>query len=325
MSKRQAIFSARGLKRGFANFPLRGFGRASVREAVHDGDTVSVQPDGNLSTRFLGIDTCEMSYIFPQIDDPNAGRWVSIRKFVTYLSDPFSDQYPDSVGLRSKLGEGLVGHLTPLLGPDCATKHYKYALRAQRALEELIIAEYKERAEKGRQYRFFIAFSHEVMDGHGRLLCYLHRDNNKRERERDPLSYNEKMLERGMAFPYFIWPNVDPFRPKSTYVEAVPEPDELQDWVQSAERLNQAREIVREAREKRLGIFEEGDLLAPFELRFLARRRPPHRYVLNLETCANVLLRPTQYYLIGNPEDQLFIDEHFLPLFEEKGYEVSTG
>lgn len=289
---------------------------------MHDGDTVSIQPAGNLSIRFLGIDTPEVSFQFPGVDDRRAGKSVSIKGFGSYLRDPFLDRYPDSAKFKSYLGEGLVDHLNSLLGPDCANNHYRCAMDAQRGLEKLIMDEFEERAEEGKEYRFFMAFAHEIMDGYERLLCYLHRDNTKREQKENPLSYNERMLELGMAFPYFIWPNIDPFRSKASYIEAVPSPEKLRDWVENSKRLREARRFVREAREKKKGIFEGGNLLEPFELRFLAKRKAPGRHVLNLATCERTLLKPMEYYLIENPEDRLFIDEHFVPLFRDRGYKV---
>jgi hypothetical protein len=49
----KAIFEDRDLVRGFGNFPAN----FSVKEAVHNGDTIDVVPDGHLSIRFLRIDT----------------------------------------------------------------------------------------------------------------------------------------------------------------------------------------------------------------------------------------------------------------------------
>jgi endonuclease YncB( thermonuclease family) len=37
----------------------------SVKEAVHDGDTVSIVPNSFLNTRLLGIDTPEVSFSLP--------------------------------------------------------------------------------------------------------------------------------------------------------------------------------------------------------------------------------------------------------------------
>ncbi len=300
-----------------------GYGLATVGQAVHDGDTVSIQALGNLGIRFLGIDTPEISFQFPKIGSPDDGKWFSTDRFGEYLDDPFRPEYPGSAEFRQALGDGLVKYLGVFLGSECAKNHCNMARMAQQALEEMIREEYAERAVEGKHYEFFMAFAHEVMDGYGRLLCYLHRNNTEKERKKKPLSYNERMLQNGMAFPYFIWPNVDPFRPMESYLRAVPPPQELGKWVGSP-RLTQAREFVRQARQNKQGIFGKDHILAPNELRFLARRRAPDRYVLNLETGDPLLIRPTEYYLVENPEDRLYVDSHFVPLFKEKGYAVAS-
>jgi len=40
------------------------------------------------------------------------------------------------------------------------------------------------------------------------------------------------------------------------------------------------------------------------------------------EIVCTKILKPTNYNLIPNEEDRLFIGEHFLALFEKKGYEI---
>jgi len=168
-----------------------------------------------------------------------------------------------------------------------------------------------------------MAFSYEVMDGYGRFLCFLDRDNSPEERV-GRITYNEKMLELGLAEPYFIWPNINPFRHKISLVDAVPSPDQLKNWVDNDTRFSQARKFVKDARSNHMGIFDTNDplLLSPFELRFLARRNPPSRYVLDMSSNNPALLKPTDYYQISNPEDRLFVNDYFVPLFNEKGYQV---
>jgi len=318
----KAIFSSHQLIRGFAVLSLRGKKVAKVKDAVHDGDTVIIRPDGNMSIRFLGIDTPEISCQFPKIPgDSRADKWLNIKQFNDYLSDPFSDRYQGSDGYKSTLGQDLVDYLNPLLGPNCAGDHYKSGMMARTALRGIIQAEYDERVKQGKLFRFFMAFAHDVIDRYGRLLCYLHRDNTKGERNLNPLSYNERMLKLGMAFPYFIWPNIDPFRPMS-YVDAIPPPQDLRSWIDNDKRLSDARKFVQDARRQKIGVFKYGNVLQPFELRFLARREAPSRYVLNLATCDKTLLKPTEYYMIHNPEDRLFIDKQFIPLFRDKGYQA---
>jgi len=319
----KAIVSGATLTYGFATFATWGDGQATVRQAVHDGDTVLVAADGNLSVRFLGIDTPEISFTYPNIGDPRDGRFVSTHYLEDYLSDPFSASYADSGEFRGALGDELVQYLEARLQPGCAANHWEHAKEAEDALEDLIRQDVLEREQQGREYRFFMAFAHEVMDGYGRLLCYLHRDDLVSERA-GRQSYNEGVLELGWASPYFIWPNVNPFRAKSSLVEAVPPAGEFKDWVDRDSSLSRARAYVRQARETKKGLFAETAplMLEAFELRYLARRKPPHRYVLDMSKSDARLIAPTEYHKIENTEDRLFVPEHFVPLFEAAGYRV---
>lgn len=132
------------------------------------------------------------------------------------------------------------------------------------------------------------------------------------------------MLKSGLAIPYFIWPNINPFRKRGSLVEAVPAPEKFKQFINKDKRIKIARNFVNDARSTGTGIFDNQDplFLLPFELRYLARRRKPDRYVLDTSKDVPKLLKPTDYYLIRNEEDRLFIDTHFVPLFENKGYRV---
>jgi endonuclease YncB( thermonuclease family) len=321
----KAIFNPNGFSRGFAKLPPYGNGTASVREAVHDGDTVTVAAAGDFSIRFLGIDTPEMTFQFPRIGDPNDGIWRSVADFKDYLKNPFSSNYPSSQQFKSSLGYGLLSYLQPKLTSQTASNHRNHADKAHRELEHLIQLDKDERDNQGEPFRFFMAFAYEIMDGNGRFLCFLDRENKPHELE-GRLTYNERMLESGYATPYFIWPNVNPFRRKRSLIGAVPPPAQFQNWVSNDQRLSQARQFVRNARNARIGIFDASDplVLLPFELRFLARREMPTRYIMNLSAANPVLLKPTEYHQIANIEDRLFIDKHFVPLFEQKGYTVHS-
>ena len=124
-----------------------------------------------------------------------------------------------------------------------------------------------------------------------------------------------------MAFPYFIWPNISPFFMPGTAIQnSIPEAADLQNFMAThAARLNKARSDVANARANGLGVWSK-NVLAPHELRFLARRTPPNRWVLNLGTCDSQLVEPSKYYTIPNPEDRLYIDQHYVPIFLQKGY-----
>lgn len=318
-----AIVKYGNLTRGFATFARKAFDPLSVKSAVHDGDTIKVQLLGNFNIRFLGIDTPEMTLQYPIIGSADDEKWLKVDRFDTYLTDPFAPAYPNSTPFKNSLGPGLVAHLQNYLGPNCAADHRLMAEDAEDALENMIINEYVERAQAGKHFSFFMAFSHEILDAYGRLLCYINRNNTKTEQNQNQYkySYNERMLEIGMAFPYFIWPNVTPFfMPGTPIKDSIPDAADLPNFIATkAARLKKARDDVANARANNLGVWNK-NILAPHELRYLARRKPPNRWVLNLDTCNPQLVEPVKYYTIQNPEDRLYIDEHYIPLFLQKGY-----
>ena len=91
--------------------------------------------------------------------------------------------------------------------------------------------------------------------------------------------------------------------------------------------LDEARASVAHARAAGLGIYAAADPLRlyPFELRFLARRKPPERWVIDLGAGDDKILAPQRYYAIVNPEDRLFVPSEYVPLFVEKGWQRSGG
>lgn len=322
----KTIFSSNGVTRGFAVLPKHGGRTATVREAVHDGDTINVEAAGAFSIRFLGVDTPEISFQFPKIPgDARGGTFRSILQFKDYLADPLSANYPDSQDYSNELGSGLLNYLRQKLNAQTAMNHYHHAMAAQRTLEDIVDYDLKEKvADDDEDFRFFMAFAYEIMDRYGRFLCYVDRDEKRKEKREGQLTYNERMLELGMAAPYFIWPNINPFRRYSSLKDAVPQPEMFKEIVDIDKRLTAARKFVSDARRSGYGIFDSNNplLLLPFELRYIARRRKPDRYVVDLSKRNPKILKPTDYYLIQNIEDRLFIDEQFLPLFEKKGYDI---
>ncbi len=313
----KAIWSSNNLVRGNALIGKYGEQRGSVKQEVYDGDTINVEADGNIGVRFLGIDTAEKSYVHP-----DTGTFRSIYPyFGEYLEDPFSSSISDSSSYKNKLGNGLVEYLKQRLGTSCALNHYDWANLAEDCLEDFI--QYDVDQIGGvENYRFFMAFSYEIMDCYGRFLCYLHQD--LPPDERGGLSYNEKMMQAGMAQPYFIWPNIKPFRDEPNIKDAIPAPKEFKKYVEDDHRFSPSRQLVRDARNGNIGLFALVNplQLEAFELRFLARRKSPSRYVIDMTKQKPKLLKPTNYYLIPNAEDRLFINDVHMPLFKEKGYPV---
>lgn len=316
----KAIWSKHNLVRGLALLGKYGEQRGTVKQMTYDGDTVFVEADGNISLRFLGIDTPEKSLIYPGTE-----RFKSIYPYFTdYLTDPFSGAYDDSARYKKELGDGLVGYLKKKLGPTCAVNHWDWADLSEDKLEYFIQHDV-DRVGGIENYRFFMAFAYEIMDGYGRFLCYLHQD--LPPEERGGASYNEKILQAGMAMPYFIWPNINPFRKEPSIKDAIPAPKDFKSYVDGDSRLYLARQFVKNARNRNCGLFDRKNplLLEPFELRFLAKRKPPKRYVIDMTKAEPKLLRPTNYYLVPNVEDRLFVNDIHMPLFKSKGYPVESS
>ncbi len=127
-----------------------------------------------------------------------------------------------------------------------------------------------------------------------------------------------------MSSPYFIWPNVNPFRRAASLINAVPPAGNIGQVADGAGGLGIARQWVRDARKNHLGIFDISNplMLQPFELRLLARREPLYRWVIDLsDPNTMTLLRPEEYYVIPNPEDRLFVPEAYVPLFRGRGWQ----
>jgi endonuclease YncB( thermonuclease family) len=319
----KAIFTLMsGLKVGRAALGAHGDVAGSIRQQAHDGDTIIVDPDGNLGLRFLGVDAPEVSFTLP-----GSQTFVSIAnpRWTEFLTNPFAPEYGP---FDPPLADGLVGHVLAGIGADTAPNHARLAKEAERALENVMLADVAVLGQTPETFRLFCSFATEVMDGYGRLLCYVNRDQPDREDpEPRPKSYNERVLALGLVTPYFIWPNLDPYKRQKRLVDAVPAPGSLApEGVGAEERrsFDEARQSVKDARAAGLGVFSPADplLLHPFELRFLSRRKPPERWVLDLDAGDDLLRPPQTYHEIDNPEDRLFVPEEYVPLFSAKGWRV---
>jgi hypothetical protein len=179
-----------------------------------------------------------------------------------------------------------------------------------------------DQGETNESFRFFLSFAFEKMERFGRLLAYINRDQKTTPR---PLDYNSRMLQAGMAAPYFIWPNINPFRRVASLLEAIPNPGTANSVANRESTLRTARSWVNDARTNGVGLFDsENPLrLMPFELRFLAERRTPVRWVIDLSKNDDTLIPPQDYYTIQNIEDRLFIPSEYITLFKEKGWKTT--
>lgn len=308
----KAIEDIGGLKVGHLGLGVHGAGIGSVAQQVHDGDTVVVRALGNFSVRFLGVDTPEISFSLPgssTFDSIGGARWAE------FLTDPLADRW-GIVDLAPPLRASILART----GAGCAANHHRHAQAAQRALEAEVSKDLQEQAAGDREkFKLFVAFAHEVMDGYGRLLGYLNREQAASPR---PPDYNARLLAAGCALPYFIWPNINPFRRQGALTEAVPVPGTAALLASREKALRDARLAVRAARDAGAGVFNRDDplKLEPFELRFLAGRRAPNRWVIDLSSDSDALLPPQRYIEIPRAEDRLFVPAEYVPLFEQRGW-----
>jgi endonuclease YncB( thermonuclease family) len=296
---------------GFFGFGAVDGGIGNAYQQVHDGDTIYVRTVGNLGVRFLGIDTPELSFTPPGASFPAATDAPAWQEF---LADPFAAKFKLQ-GFEAP----LQAHLQTGLGAGCAENHHRHALAARDLLRAEVDADMRAQKRDKDTFVLFVRFAREAIDGYGRLLGYV----NRREEGQDrPLTYNERLLRAGVALPYFIWPNVNPFRVQTSIVDAVPKPDKIVETAAKEQTLRDARAWVRQARADKRGVYAAADplRLAPFELRFLAGRNPPRRWVVDLARSTGQIKPPQRYFEIADPEDRLFVPEEYVELWVRAGW-----
>jgi hypothetical protein len=296
-----------------------------LKRAVKDGDTMGVAFNGSQAIRFLGIDTPEKSYgapfrlnskgepIFISIGGANAGAWDA------YLQDAITAGGQHTV----ELFEPLRQRLAQRIAPGVAQNHATLAEKASKSLFGLVSKDIGDLfGGNVDTFEIFGAMAHETFDVYGRVLAFLRPEQRDVPPHQRLPSYNTRQLADAVALPYFIWPNIDPFRKAGLISEAVFTPPELRQRVRAAPTLKGAREAVKQARQERAPntIFDPQQplKLGAFELRFLADKRAPSRLVIDLAAADNeAILWPAQaYFVVPNPEDRLFLPQEYAPLFK---------
>jgi endonuclease YncB( thermonuclease family) len=364
---------------GFAitGLPIISGRMATAGESTLDGDTIQTAKEGLMDIRFCGVDTPELglmlakhefNYLF-NVEEEKARKtpdltYVPTEEFEEYFSNPFDmNKYPDSEAFINALGEEFVNnHLRKILNKHTAKNHKIHAEKARLELVKIVENDIRRSIKASDMFQLYIEFPYEILDRFGRFLgwVYYERDKPRKgkdsKKERVSLSYNEIMLKKGYAIPYFIWPNVSPLEESNaslSIMQSLPNAKDFRNCIESDDILTNVRDSVKNARKNGLGIFEEKDrlMLLPFELRYLIDRytfsgvtsqsitckkrngsdsalddksskKPLHRYVLDLSKLDNPELElPSNYYKI-ELENRLFVDEHFVPLFYAKGYGI---
>jgi endonuclease YncB( thermonuclease family) len=301
-----------GLTYGLFGLGIHGANPGSVVQQVHDGDTVHARAIGNFAIRFLGVDTPEVSFTLP---GTTQFRSIGDPAWEAFLANPFA------AGLQPiNLDPALRAALQARVGPGTAANHAQHAQDAHRMLEQEIQNDMNQRGLTKNDFQFFAAFTREIVDRYGRLLGWLNVSDQSVNR---PPDYNTRMLTHGLATPYFIWPNVDPWRSSGSLTSAALPPVQFRQQANGAGKLRDARQAVAQARAAGRGIFDPNNPLRlhAFELRFLAQRRAPDRWVIDLASNAPTLLKPQNYHTVANVEDRLFIPEDYLSLFERVGWQ----
>lgn len=284
-------------------------------EAVPDGDTIGDQLNGTGSVRFLGVDSPEKSFEQPM----GGAQALDGQPWEQFLTNPLAHGYPAAL-----LEPGLAAHLQQRFGTGAAANHHRHALAAGDALKGLIQADITALGQTNDQFQYFLSFSYEVFDRFGRFLAFANRNQpNVNVPAPRPSSYNQRQLDTGAALPFFIWPNVDPFRKHDTVANAVLAPRTANVIAETGE-LKKARDAVKSARAAGVGVFNPADPLRfeAFEIRYLGRAEAPSRAVIDLSKNEDVMLRPQSYFRIPNPEDRLFVPAEFVPLFAAKGWRL---
>jgi hypothetical protein len=288
----------------------------SLNASIPDGDTIGIHISGSGSVRFLGIDTPEKNFQLPGYSGP---RSLNSPEWETYLSDPFQS---GTFGLEAD----LVAHLQTHAGAGAAINHRFYAENAEQVLIDLVQSDMNILGQDLTTFGYYLAFSFEVFDSNSRFLAFINR-NQPTSTSTAPrsLSYNERMLEKGAALPYFIWPNIDPFR-ASTLLNSVLDPGTANQVAEASPALKRARDFVKQARVNGSAntVFNTANPLRfeAFEVRFLGRREVPNRAVIDLSQNDHVILHPQTYFRIPHAEDRLFIPPEFISLFAARGWQL---
>jgi len=313
-----AFFTVNGNVRAIGSIRRGANGQPQTLDAsIPDGDATGIHIAGSGSVRFLGVDTPEKNF---QLAGASSQRRLDSAEWEAYLTDPFLPQFGPF-----ELDEDLVSHLRTRIGAGAGMNHRVHGDNAERTLSGLVQSDMDALGQNPNTFGYYLSFSFEVFDSFGRFLAFINRNQpHENIPGLRPLSYKERMLASGTALPFFVWPNIDPFRQSPSILEAVVPPGTANQVAESTPALRRARDLVRQARAKGKGVFDPTDPLRfeAFEVRYLGRREAPNRAVIDLSRNDDVILQPQHYFRIPNSEDRLFIPQAFVPLFVSRGWRL---
>jgi hypothetical protein len=225
------------------------------------------------------------------------------------------------------LNPALRTRLAARIRTGTAANHAALAASASKSLFTIVSGDIADLAQGNvDNFGLFGAMAHEPFDGYGRVLAFLRPDQPNVPAAQRRADFNQRQLAGGAALPYFIWPNVDPFRKATLISESVFAPAELRQRVRASRTLRAAREAVRNARAERKpgSVFDPGAplQLAAFELRFLADKRSPNRAVIDLAAADDeAFIWPGDaYFVVPNPEDRLYLPLEYVALFKNPAF-----
>jgi endonuclease YncB( thermonuclease family) len=177
--------------------------------------------------------------------------------------------YLKKSGFLTRLKKELQEWLNPRLTKESIKLSKQLGFKAKEYLQGILEDE------------LVLSLGPQVFDRYERPLGYLGVE--------DQDSYNYKMIETGLAIPYFIYPNAVSYTEKGEF---------------NYDKLENFRDAAVKAREDKLGLWGYIDsILLPMELRYLTRREFPAKFCADFEV--NILYSP-QFYFKVPIENRIF-------------------
>ena len=194
-----------------------------------------------------------------------------------FLDDPFAPDLPPI-----SLSEALRDHLAPPPRKDERGESLpRHAEAAARGLEAEIAADLAATGKAPEDLHLRVLFEREPLDAYGRMLGWISVEDTGDWRPAD-LQPPDDDQGPGDALLHLAQRRPLPLRSEAALSRAGAG-QRRPHFASTDEKLAQAREWYKSNREAGVGVFDPEDplLLQPFELRYLAQRRAPDRWVID--------------------------------------------